>query len=179
MKRVLRLSVVVLIAVLPGCTTHMLNPTDPNASLVYGFIDMSDAPSNVDYVTLRQYKPKPKDGNPYRNAKAVDGLFWFDQLPPGTYQVVSFGGHSWWKNTSYSYSMHDFAKNETAITIQKPGLYYLGAYKYKKEGPFSSGKFSMIRLDSPTEKEILQRLLPYSTDTQWEAMIKKRIGALK
>ncbi len=178
MKNLIGIFAIFIVTVLAGCT-HMHNPEQPNASLVYGYIDMDEAPTNVDIVTIRQYKPKPIDNKPYRSVDAVSGMFWYDQLVPGSYQLVEFGGSSCWKNMAANYSMQDFSQNETALVIAKPGLYYMGAYKYRKVGGFFSNKFSIDRVDNPSEKEVLQRMLKYSKDTQWEAMIKKRIGMLK
>jgi hypothetical protein len=106
-------------------------------------------------------------------------MFWFDQLVPGSYQLVGFGGHSYWKNMSANYNLPDFTKNETALVIAKPGLYYMGAYKYVKTGTFWKPSFTIERIKEPGEKEVLTGLLPFSTGTQWEALIKKRIEALK
>lgn len=179
MKRLTGVIVVMALFILSGCGAHMHNPEEKTASLVYGYIDMDEAPSDADWVTIRQYKPKPKDDKPYISAKGVDGMFWYDQLVPGSYQLVEFGGSSFWKNASYNYSMQDFSKNDTALVIAKPGLYFMGSYKFRKAGTFWKPKFDIERTETPTEKEILQRMLPYSTDTQWEDLIKKRIARLK
>jgi len=179
MKKMSFIWLLLCLALLQGCSAHMRNPKESNASLVYGFIDMDEAPTDLDYATVRQYKPKPVDDKPYWHAAGVDGMFWYDQLVPGSYQLVSFGGSSWWRNASYNYNMPDFQKNETALVIKQPGLFYLGAYKYKDAGSFFNPKFEMEKVTSPSEKELLTKLLPYSTGTQWEALIKKRLGALK
>jgi hypothetical protein len=157
----------------------MHNPEKTNASLVYGFIDMDEAPSSLGHASLRQYKPKPIDDNAYWGAKGVDGMFWYDQLVPGSYQLVGFSGHDWWMNSGVSYSMPDFEKNDTAVAFTKPGLYFLGAYKYRKTGTFFFPKFEMEKVASPSEKDLLKKLMPYSTGTQWEALILKRIEVLK
>ncbi len=179
MKKSMGFIAVIAAIILSGCGAHMHNPRESTASLVYGYIDMDDAPSDADWVTIRQYKPKPKDDKPYLSAKGVHGMFWFDQLVPGSYQLVAFGGSSCWKNAAYDYNMQDFSKNETALVFAKPGLYFMGSYKFKKAGTFWKPAFEIDRTDSPAEKEVLQRMLPYSTDTQWEKMIKKRIERLK
>lgn len=43
MKKILFFLLLLSIALLQGCTPHMANPKDANASLVYGFIDMDKA----------------------------------------------------------------------------------------------------------------------------------------
>ena len=179
MRRVAMTAAAVFIMFLVGCAAHMRDPREPNASLVYGYIDMDGAPSPLNFVSMRQYKPTSQGGRPYREVKSVGELFWFDQLTPGSYQITGFGGHAACLNISHIYSLPDFAKNQTAMTVEKPGLYFIGAFEYKREESFGSDKFSLIRTDSPSEKEVLEMLLPYSTGTQWEAKIKKRMGTLK
>lgn len=176
MKKLI-LALVLSVALLTGCGAHMFNPgEEAGGSLVYGFIDMNDAPTGVDYVTMRQYLPKTE--KPYWHAKGVDGIFWFDQFVNGSYQLVSFGGSGFFRG-QYEYNMQEFSKNDTSLVISKSGLYYVGSYKYKKAGSFFNPKFEIIKVDSPAERELLGKMLPYSKDTQWEAMIKKRMGELE
>lgn len=180
MKRCRNLMLSLLaLALMIGCA-GLKNPDQPNnAVLIFGYIDMDDAPTNADYVTIRQYKPKPKDNKPYWTATGQDGLFWYSNLVPGSYQMVAFGGHSCWKNASYNYNMQDFDKNESALAMEKPGVYFMGSFKYMHVGSFFSNKFDVQKTSTPTEKEVLQLLLPYSKGTYWEPLIQKRIGALK
>lgn len=156
-----------------------MHNNDPSASLVYGYIDMDEAPTSLSAATIKQYKPKPKDDKPYWHGSAVDGMFWFEYLLPGSYQLVTFGGSSWWRNATYDYYMPEFEKNDTAVVIKKPGLYFLGAYKYKEAGSFFNPKFEVEQMGKPTELELLTKLLPYSSGTQWEAKIRKRMGELR
>lgn len=165
------------IAFLQGCGVHMHDR--PTASLVYGAIDMDEAPCDLDWATMKQYKPKPKDDKPYWYGATADGTFWFDALQPGSYQLVTFGGSSWWRNASFNFQMPEFEKNDTAVVISKPGLYFVGSYKYRKTGSFWKPSFEMERIQKPTELELLTKLLPYSTGTQWEAKIKKRMEQLR
>jgi hypothetical protein len=179
MKKPLFFLLLLSFALLQGCGVHMRNPPDPSASLVFGYMDMNDAPTGLTYATVKQYKPKPKDDKPYWYASTVDGIFWFEQLLPGSYQLVYFGGHSWWRNAKYDYYMPEFKKNDTAVVIKKPGIYFLGSYKYKDAGSFFNPKFEVEKMNRPTELELLTKLLPYSSGTQWEAMIKKRMEQLR
>ena len=179
MRRTLLLMLLLSFALLQGCGVHMRNPGDSSASLVIGYMDMADAPTNLTYATVKQYKPAPKDDKPYWYASTVDNMFWFEQLLPGSYQLVYFSGYSWWRSAKYDYHIPEYQKNETAIVIEKPGLHFLGSYKYKEDGSFFNPKFTVEKVNKPTELELLTKLLPYSSGTQWEAMIKKRIGELQ
>ena len=83
----------VAIGFLSGCATHLKNPADKTRSLVYGYIDMKKAPSKMSWGSIKQMKPKTD--KPYWSIGADGkGMFWHEQLPPGSYMVVKFGGHS-------------------------------------------------------------------------------------
>lgn len=179
MRRTLLIMLLLFFVLLQGCGVHMRNPENPSASLVIGYMDMADAPTNLNRATYKQYKPVPINDEAYWYTATVDNIFWSDQIPPGSYQLVYFGGYSWWRNAKYDYKIPEYQKNDTAIVIEKPGLYFLGSYKYKDEGSYFFPKFSLEKANKPTELELLTKLLPYSNGTQWEAMIKKRIGELQ
>lgn len=164
--------------VFTGCAPRLYNPVDNSRALVYGYIDMEDAPTGLSFVNFKQVLPKTKEPF-WHGGTDGKGLFWQEQLPPGTYQLVSFGGSSFWRNANYTYSMPEFEKNETAVKIKGPGMHYVGTYKFKKEGTFFSPKFDLIKSRAPSEKEVLEKLLPMSAGTPWEGRIRNRIRELK
>lgn len=133
---------------------------DETLSLVYGYFDMTDAPSRVDWVRLKDYTAKGEiDG--YTIA-AKDGLFFHVGVEPGSYQVESFGSDGGFFATPVRYSFGGKGRNVTATRIQKAGLYYLGAHKYVKhpgKGFFDPDRFDMQPVKTPGEKEVLQRLV--------------------
>jgi len=179
MRRFFILSILLLcIIFFTGCAAHLKNPVDNTRSLVYGYMDMQKAPSKMEWGTIKQMKPKTD--KPYwsmgTNGK---GVFWHEQLPPGSYMLVEFGGHSMLRNANYTYNMPEYGKNETAVVIKNPGLYYLGTYQYQKGGSFFNPQFDIVSVDSPNEKEVLELLLPLSNDTEWEKRIEYRIGELE
>jgi hypothetical protein len=65
--------------------------------------------------------------------------------------------------------------------ISGTGLYYVGSYKFKKmkAGFFEQGKFDLERVNKPSEKELLTKLLEKAEHPTWKAAIQKRIGELK
>jgi hypothetical protein len=133
---------------------------DETLSLVYGYFDMADAPSKVDWVRLKDYTSKAEaDG--YTIA-AKDGLFFHIGVEPGSYQVESFGSDGGFLSSPVRYSFGGKGRNNTAVRIQKPGLYYLGSHKYIKhpgKGFFDPDRFDMQPAKTPSEKEVLQRLV--------------------
>ena len=172
-----------------GCTGHrfLTEAEGDTRSLAFGFIDMSEAPSNLNYFNLKQVRPKTD--KPYRQMRLDGtGMFYIENLPVGSYQVSDFGGpcrrfllfcfHS---ADFYEYTFPEHGRNETAARITRPGIYFLGAYKYEpvKTSWFKPDQFDIARIESPTEAELLERLLPYATGTQWESIVRSRLARLK
>lgn len=164
------------------------DPIDPkrkDLAVVFGYIDMEDAPGDLDWIKIKQYKTKPD----YYSLGAKEGIFWHVGVDMGSYQVEKFGTNpGFWSRTSYSYNFGTAGRNQTARRIKKPGVYYLGSYKYINEGSknwYSPDRFSMKKLKNPSEKELLIKILKFMKDDsdlniykhqmRW---IKQRIAAL-
>lgn len=135
-----------------------IDPKDPSLSLVYGYIDMKDAPSSLGWVHIMLY-----DGKNTGYFAAVDhGVFFHLGVKPGPYQVDRFGRHpTFFSNTEYTYDFGTRGRNETAVRIDKPGAYFMGAYKYVDipTGWFQQDKFRMERTTTPSERELLTKVL--------------------
>jgi hypothetical protein len=149
----------VLTFVVAGCGgTSPVSSNDETLSLVFGYFDMADAPTKVRWVGLKQYGGK--EAGTYQLA-VEDGLFLHIGIEPGSYQVDKFGGSGFLRG-DYVYNFGGKGRNTTAIRIQKPGVYFLGAHRYVNhagKGLFAPDKFEMAPAKSPTEKELLQRVI--------------------
>jgi hypothetical protein len=149
----------VLSVVVAGCAgTTPVSSSDETLSLVFGYFDMKDAPTKVQWVALKQYGGK--GAGTYQLA-VEDGLFLHVGVEPGSYQVDKFGGSGFLRG-DYVYNFGGKGRNSTAIRIQKPGAYFLGAHRYVNhagKGLFAPDKFDMEPARSPTEKELLQRVI--------------------
>jgi len=78
--------------VLAGCASAPpVDTKDETRSLVFGYFDMTDAPSGLEWVSLRKYDSAQKAGQWYGLA-VRDGLFFHVGIGPGSYQVEKFGG---------------------------------------------------------------------------------------
>lgn len=158
-----------ILAALPlfiaGCaSTQPVDPKDETLSLVYGYFDMKDAPSGLDWVSLKQYDRKNTDAGSYQLA-AKEGLFFHVGVEPGSYQVDKFGGMGGIPLLSrrpFEYSYGGKGRNATAVRIQRPGVYFPGAHEFVNhagKGLFEPDRFDMKRTKGPSEKELLQRLI--------------------
>lgn len=162
MKNTLKLGIIALIFTLAtGCSILTPKIKDySNRSVVYGYLDTSEAPAGLINTLFFQYKPVTK--KPYwsmATKKVGKGyIFYHYGLPNGSYQVSEFVGQSCFLifcgNTIYYYEMPKQGKNGTAAEIKKPGVYFLGSYKYKKvkTGFFSRGKFDIIPAENPPSR---------------------------
>lgn len=179
---------VMLALALGGCASGgAINANDETVSLVYGYFDMEDAPSGVDWVFLQQYGTKAKEAEGY-SIGAKDGLFFHIGIEPGSYQVDRFGGGGGFFSRLVEYDFGGKGRNRTAIRIRKPGVYFLGAYRYVNhagKGFFAPDKFEMQPAKAPGEKELLQRVIkrmesddelkPYTRQLH---LAKRRLGEL-
>lgn len=157
MKRLLESACLVL--VIAGCAGTPVDPKDEKLSLVYGYIDMKDAPSKLEWISIKQYS---SDGGWYR-VPAKEGLFWHIGIEPGSYQVEKFGGAGGIPlfKSEYEYNFGTKGRNETAIRIETPGVFFMGAYKYIDHpgGFLKEDKFEMKPVKVPSEKELLHKLI--------------------
>lgn len=167
--------------VIQGCASGPpgRDVNDPTSSLVFGFVDMEEAPTDVDWVSLKQVGAPEDEG--YWNLGVEDGLVFNQYLPVGSYQMSQFGGSGFMAG-DVRYNFPSYGKNETALRITKPGVFFLGSYKYVKvkTGFFEAGKFDFKRVDAPAERELLERIVALKEikGTQWVARINARLAEL-
>ena len=82
-----------------------------------------------------------------------------------SYQVEKFGGMGGiplLTRRPFEYDFGGKGRNGTAVRVREPGLYFLGAHQYVNhagKGLFAPDKFEMKPVTTPTEKELLQRLV--------------------
>ncbi|MFO7594515.1 MAG: hypothetical protein R6X15_10800, partial [Pseudomonadota bacterium] len=79
---------------LQGCspTPRIEKPVSEETSLVFGHLDMKDAPSRLDWIAMKMLQPVTD--RPYVRFWVVDGTFFAGHVPLGTYKFDSFGGGS-------------------------------------------------------------------------------------
>jgi hypothetical protein len=178
-------SLILLLAVssITGCGTagYLEKPTeDGGESIVVGYIDMGDAPTKLQWVSMKQLKPRIK--KPFYNFYVDEGMFYRGHVRDGVFKFDSFGGHSSWGNTTYTFNFPAQGKGSLDREIKKPGVYFVGSYRYKKvkTGFFKPSEFDLEKIDSPTEKEVLERLLKWTIkQPKWKAMVEQRLKEIK
>lgn len=180
-RRPLFLSLLLAALTVAGCASDSIGPerdlNDPTNSLVFAYIDMGDAPTSVDEASL---KPQGEEG--YWHMGVDDGLLYQAHLPVGSYQLATLSGSSF-LHGEVEYDFAAYGRNASAVRIEKPGIYFLGSFRYKevKTGFFEADKFDIERADTPTELELLNRImkLDWVKGSQWEKKIQARIAELK
>ncbi|MFZ5724654.1 MAG: hypothetical protein ACOY33_13465 [Pseudomonadota bacterium] len=153
---------VALLAFLLGACANNMADRAANGSVVYGYIDMSEAPTGLDWLSLLQVKPKTKEPYWQTGTEKVEKgyLFFHYGLTPGTYQISEFGGADRFlifSGTPYVYSFSRQGRNESAIEIGKPGVYFIGAFKYKriKNGFFKADNFDVVAVKEHPPKQLM------------------------
>lgn len=182
MKRIWLVPGLLALGILVGCASggHGRSINDSSNSLVFGYVDMAGAPTKIEGASIMQVSPPTN--KPYWGTDVRNGLFYTYYLPPGSYKLASLSGSSFWKG-NYRYTFPRQGSDQ-AVRISEPGIYFLGSYKYTtvKSGFFEPGKFDIERVDSPTEAELLQKILDEDREIKgsaWEEKIRRRLAELR
>ncbi|MDH5471979.1 MAG: hypothetical protein OEY87_07795 [Gammaproteobacteria bacterium] len=159
-----------------------VDPNDKSLSIVFGYFDMENAPSwgGFDWVSIKQYKPKQA----YYSCGVEEGLFWHIGVTNGSsIQVEEFGRNTrWYSNTIYTYNFGGQGRNDTSRIIKKPGAYYLGSYTYKaieSDSFFKPDNFDMVKSKTPTEKQLIIKLIDIMKKDSDLAVYKHQIKLLE
>jgi hypothetical protein len=169
-------SVLALAACGSGMSPQMEDQKDPDCSLVYGYIDMTNGPCWLQWFYLHQVLPKTE--KPFFNFRVDEGAFYAEFVVSGSYQLHELGGWGSWPNGNTSYNFL-FPKQAEGLRIEKPGLYYIGSYKMKDLGNFFKSKYDIELAETPSEREVLSKVLPHAKGTIWEERIRQRLETLK
>ena len=180
----------------PGSTDAPQAPLDPykrldppaftQQSLVYGYLDMQGAPTDLDWVEFQQLQP-PTDRGTY-HMRIHEGVFYMEKFRPGVFDLSGFGGKRW-TGQELAYALPRTSP-AVRVTLTEPGLHFVGAYRYRALQPARTGsstgnstgdrpapgRFEIDRIATPDEAEVLRRILPFSAGTPWEARIRQRMA---
>ena len=180
-------------AAISSCTFAGRDVSDPHldakaevkGAFVYGYIDMQDAKSDLNWAFLKQTEPKVFD--PDFTARTFKSAFYLENLPQGTFRLNGFGGNTW----SFFHAGRLFATypvdyelqlaSNVSVDIRKPGIYYLGAFRYvrHKGGFLEDDTFELKRASTPSERDVLQIILPEASGSPWAPLLTNRLSHLK
>lgn len=156
---------------LTGCMFVSVSKQQPqqDGALVFGYLDMSKAPSDLKYFSVRQLKPANRSGvvwtfGVYKN------VFYHLGLPAGSYEFDEFGGvhgmnmgcfylGTFLLNTPEPYR-YKFGEDTGRFSAEERGVRFVGTHKYLKAGNFLFEKFDIKKLPYPDGQGVLERLLP-------------------
>jgi len=190
----------VIVLALGACAT-VPSRGNPENGAIYGYFDIpKDTLGQLSDIALFHY---PVQVKPYigfatdLHSVIVGGAFFAYDAAPGKYfiqRVVAKQPSSLLSaGAEYSLELVHFgvggfdeanraAMEKSLITVKPGQLVYAGAQGIsieKKPGFLSKGAFSTGPINSPTEKEVLEKLMPALKDTPWEQSVKDRIESLK
>lgn len=171
-----------------GCSALLPKPkfdlNDVNSSVVFGYIDTKDMPSEFEWAKIRGME----DDNDYVTASTKNGAFWHIAVKPGFRQISAFGGWNssgmFAQSEASVYNFEPKEKNGTGINIKAPGVHFMGSHKFINHK--DKDQFDLLRVKNPSEKTVLKMVLKALQDGGGEkyysrqvSMIKKRIAELQ
>lgn len=158
----------VFIHLLSGCASTSETKeqlTSSSGSIVFGYLEMDAESTNIDVININN-SSLHKDGKKplaLPSVKVVDSLFFVDTIELGDYFVSGFKSG----DTSVT-----FKKEHLKFSVSKPGVYFLGSYRYKT---LPSGRYTLVPSLYPTKRDLLNRLLIFYNDTPWYEKIKAEL----
>jgi len=188
------------ILALGACAT-VPTRSSPDNGAIYGYFDIpKDSIGSLDKIAIFRYPIHVKAylgfATDLQCVIVGDAFFAYDAAP-GQYFIQSVvatqSGGLFTSETNNSLELvplriggmteADKAAMKKALVTVKPGqLLYLGAQGIsleKQAGFLSKGSFSIGPIKSPTEKEVLEKVLPALKGTPWAEPVKERIASLK
>lgn len=182
-----------LMLVLAGCTIFITKSKSldeqetKDSMLIFGYINDEAAPFTMEWGDIRQVRPATDE--PMKDFRSNNkGLFYLENLPTGSYEIMNVGGpEKGLSNLYYEWDMPQDRDNAAfrkrmQIQAKKPGLYFVGSYKINKlkdGGMFGTTIYETIMTDEVSEKQALKMMLKYADGTKWKTIINKRITQLK
>lgn len=134
-------------------------------SIVYAWIDMQEADSNIQTATLERLQPVTKERlYTLGVARYKTGyILYHIGLAEGAYKLSHFYGMDCFFGFFLcdNGTVYDLPKQgrEGGVVVGKPGVYFIGAMKYKhvKTGFWQAGKFGFEEdKNAPSQREMLQ-----------------------
>jgi hypothetical protein len=171
------------------CLSCATTPKDlSQLAFIFGRIERENgdmALETVDFISCSFHeKSKSYETDVHRQK----GYFWLKDLKMGSYRAVRFSRRHWGLGGSSGsyYYLTKYGEGPFMVRIQKPGVYYMGTYKYginpKKLSVSdvlfgSDTTFSIVKVENDNPQEILEWILKnkISKKSPWYSIIEKTI----
>jgi len=123
MKNVINFVLIPVVFIFISCSTTTVKNGMKGESFVFGYIDMSDAPSDFGWLTMRDVKPGLDDPD-ISASHDGKGLFWFYNIKKGSYRLSSFGGQSFGclkiaNRTKYIFGFPKYGDGSVFLKVKK------------------------------------------------------------
>jgi len=173
MKRaIIAISLTLIVAFLSGCQSAAIKPVaGSDSSVAYGNITM---PGNKVITRVMLYKVGEVYAPPFKSSPQshtyTNGNFFFENLTPGKYYLVSFmSGNAVFYFNFQGMSDEEFLK-EVAVDIKPGTVNYLGSYQVTgiEENLFKTDTFDIKRSKKPNQTTILKHLKDVTKGTGWD-----------
>lgn len=157
---------------------HLENPSRENVSFVFGYLDMGDAPTELGWLDLERVSPRSEER--FYHLRIDEGVFYGEFIDPGSYVLSGFGGEGdmFTPRTVYNVPLQ---KSPFKLVIDKPGVYFLGSWKYQdiETGMFEAGKYDLVETPRPSAREVIGRILPHAKGTKWDDYLGGYVASLE
>ena len=177
MRQMPALAVLLCAVVSSGCALNSEVRTEDDASsaLIFGFIDMSEAPFELGCVRITQDE---KAGIAYRQScmtTYASGLFFLENAPPMKYHIPFFYAGA---------KLHMISSDEKDLfKVPAKSLYFVGSFKYKVVNrdlgdilKLTPEQYGLPRTKSPSEAAVLKMLQDKVQDPTLKQRIKARLA---
>lgn len=162
-----------------GCASSPLvqPPANNNESLIFGYVDMRESRARLSGAVFKQISPPIEWPFHISNIHRFTVFYTQHGVQPGIYKMDNLRTIGGFQDSIVGvYDFPKSGKGEMDLKITKPGVYFVGSWKFKR---LDGDKFDIERLNSPTELEVISQVLPYAEDKYWKDMILARIEQLK
>ncbi len=198
--RYVRIFALAVLVVMVGACATVPSRSNADNGAIYGYFGIPKDSGVFDNLSMLQYPQKVKAYMGYPTDVRyiiVGGAYFAFDAEPGQYYIMMIsagpgGGIRFGGQTRNDFKLIDFklgdnegnkARVEKNLITLKPGeMVFAGTQQItleEKPGLFTGGSFSIQSAKGPSEKEVLQMLLPALKDTPWEKPVADRIAGLK
>jgi hypothetical protein len=106
------------------------------------------------------------------------GTFYFDNVPPGEYYLAGFSNA---RGDLYWFHYTKETVKEVLFTVNPGDIQFMGSYEVlnaESNWFTKKGSFQFQLIDSPTEEELVVRLLERKQEDRWAARLETRADEL-